>query len=87
MSYSVEQFDKDLENEFAWPGGYQRYFITSDGAALSFKSATKNADLIREAIRDNDNCGWRVEACDINWENADLYCDDTSERIPSAYAD
>jgi len=28
-----------------------------------------------------------VVGCDINWEDAGLYCDDTNELIESAYAD
>jgi hypothetical protein len=29
----------------------------------------------------------RPVACDVNWENPDLYCDLCGERIESAYAD
>lgn len=87
-SYTVEQFNAQLTSgAFAWPGGYPLYFITSDGGALSFESATKNADLIRAAITDKDDSGWRVVGCEVNWEDAELYCDDTGKRIPSAYAE
>jgi hypothetical protein len=72
---------------WAWPGGYPCYFITSDGAALSFKSARQERRNILEAIRDQDNSGWRIVAMDVNWEDAELYCDHTNERIESAYAE
>ena len=41
-AYTSTQFTTDLANPYAWLGGYPRYFITSDGAALSFKTAQEN---------------------------------------------
>ncbi|WP_028165470.1 hypothetical protein [Bradyrhizobium elkanii] len=73
---------------YAWPGGYPLYFITADGAALSFKAAKAERRNILEAIRDDDKrSGWRVVAIEINWEDGNLICDHTSERIESAYAE
>jgi hypothetical protein len=84
----VEEFNAALEaGPYAWPGGYPQYFITRDGAALSFQAAIDNADLIRESIADDCNDGWQVVAIDVNWEDADLYCDHTNARIESAYAE
>jgi hypothetical protein len=88
MNYTVDNFVRDLAEPYAWPGGYPRYFITADGAALSYKAAETERRLIRRAIRTNDNTGgWRVVGCDINWEDAELYCDHTGYRIESAYAE
>jgi hypothetical protein len=88
MQYSADQFVRDLAEPYAWPGGYPRYFITADGAALSYAAAENERRLIRRAIRTDDNTGgWRVIGCDINWEDADLYCDHTGARIESAYAE
>lgn len=84
---TVQQFDEALGEPYAWPGGYPRYFITSDGAALSYKAAQENAEVIRDAIRVKDNGGWRVVAVDVNWEDTELYCDHTGEKIESAYGD
>lgn len=84
---TVDQFNKELESPYAWPGGYPRYFIMSDGDALSFKAAKENADLIREAIASNSNNGWRVVAVDINWEDHWLTCAHTGELIESAYGE
>ncbi len=82
------QFNKALaDGQYAWPGGYQMYFITSDGAALSFEAAHDNARLIRDAIIAQDGNGWNVIAVEINWEDSDLYCDHTGEKIPSAYGE
>lgn len=73
---------------FAWPGGYPCYFITADGAALSWRAAREERRLILSALRDRDNTGgWLVTGLDTNWEDPALYCDHTGERIPSAYAE
>lgn len=72
---------------YAWPGGYPLYFITNDGAALSFKAAKDNARSIIESIAHNARDGWRVVACDVNWEDDSLLCDATFEQIPSAYGE
>ena len=87
MKYSTKQFKTDICEPYAWPGGYPRYFVTSDGAALSYKSALHNQHLIIDSIENDSNDGWQVIGCDINWEDAGLYCDDTNERIESAYAE
>jgi hypothetical protein len=76
---------------YAWPGGYPVYFITSQGDTLSFEAVRENwrdvvAAHICERYRRHGN-GWDVAACEINWEDPDLYCEHTGKRIKSAYAD
>lgn len=85
---SVSDFRKAYRNgPYAWPGGYPCYFVTNDGAALSWRSAYYNRRNILEAIANKLNDGWRIVGVDVNWEDPALYCADTSERIPSAYAE
>lgn len=83
--YTADKFSADLSEPYAWPGGYPRFFITDDGAALSYAAAKQNKRLIRHAIRTKSNCGWRVVGCEINWEDGELYCAHSNERIESAY--
>lgn len=71
---------------YAWPGGYPLYFVTSDGAALSFAAARAERRAILQAIASNDTrSGWRVIGADVNWEDSTLICDHTGDRIESAY--
>jgi hypothetical protein len=77
---------------YAWPGGYPCFFLMSDGAALSFKAAKAERRELLEALvdyRDNphESSGWRPVALEINWEDSELYCAHTNERIESAYAE
>lgn len=73
--------------EVTWPGCYPLFFITSDGAALSFDSVRENLRSVLDSIRTRSNDGWRVVACDVNYEDAQLYCAHSNKRIPSAYAE
>lgn len=66
-------------------GGYPLYFITSDGAALSFDSVKNNFRAVVDSIKNQVNDGWRVVGCDVNYEDTDLYCDHSNEKINSAY--
>ena len=71
--------------KYAWPGGYPMFFITSDGAALSFEAVEQEFYQVVYSIRNKIDDGWRVVGCDINYENADLVCDHTGNPIESAY--
>ena len=71
---------------YAWPGGYPLYFLCQDGSALSFSTVRKEFKLVVDAMQDPDlRNDWRVVACDVNWEDGDLYDAHTSERIAPAY--
>ena len=83
---SVSDFRKAMRHgPYAWPGGYPCYFVTSDGAALSFKAAKEERRNIIDSIANRYDDGWRVVGVDVNYEDSALYCDHTGERIGSAY--
>lgn len=80
------QFKSTLRGgEFTWPGGYPMFLVCSDGAPICFACARKEARSIIDSIRRHLASGWRVEACDINYEDTALFCDHCGEKIPSAY--
>ena len=83
---TVKDLKQALRNgPYAWPGGYPLYFITSDGAALSFKAVRENFRCVIWSIKNKVNDGWRVQAMNVNYEDNELYCDHTGEKIESAY--
>jgi hypothetical protein len=83
---TIEELDKAIsDGPYTQLGMYPKFFITTDGGVLSFDSVKKHIELIREAISDKaDVGGWRVCACDVNWESV-LYCDHSGKQIESAY--
>lgn len=72
---------------FAWPGGYPLHFVTSDGECLSFESVRAEYRQVSAAIREHSRDGWRVVACEVNWEDADMTCAHSSLPIESAYGE
>lgn len=89
---SRREFFSTLRNgPYAWPGGYPLYFVCKDGEALSFKAARQNAKQIGRALRqwrtEPSLSQWAVIGVDVNWEDPNLYCADSGERIESAYAE
>jgi hypothetical protein len=66
-------------------GGYPTYFITNDGCAWSHHGVRAEwRTIARDWIT---GLGPRPVACNINWEDSELTCELTNERIVSAYAD
>ena len=59
------------------------YFVTEDGAPMSFQAVVQTKNLVRNAIQnDNNDEGFKVVSAAVNYENPRLYCDFTAERIP-----
>jgi len=80
---TVAQFKAALRaGAYAWPGGYECSFVTSDGAAICFKCARQEARNIFDSIRHDLRDGWRVMACDCsaNYDDVQI-CDHCSETI------
>lgn len=69
-------------------GGYPLYLIAADGEAMSFNAVLMNLRQVLDAFdatySHND---WRIVGCEVNWEDASLFCAHTNHRIPSAYAE
>lgn len=88
---SISDFRRAVRNgPYAWPGGYPLYWIMADGAAIAFDVARVSWEgrLMLEALRNpRANDQWLPIAVEANWEDAELFCDHTGERIPSAYAE
>ena len=74
-----------------FPGCYPLYFVTLDGEAVSFKAVEANPRRYFSELREYTSGRWgtghgdRIFGTDINFEDDDLYCADTGEKIPSAY--
>jgi hypothetical protein len=82
------EFARDLKyGPYAWPGGYPRFLVMSDGACLCFKCAEKERAQIRRSAMTKARDGWAPMGFDVNWENPDLFCDHCNARIESAYAE
>ena len=84
---TVAWFMGTLRGKYTSYGCYPLFWLCSDGETLSYEVCRANAARIARSIRDGSNDGWRVVACDANWEDPAMYCAHTNERIESAYAE
>lgn len=76
--------------QYAWPGGYQLAFVTSDGGLLCFDCVRENYRSVSGSIRNEINDGWRVEAVTIMHDGeAEYYecCDHCSKVLALAQPD
>jgi hypothetical protein len=73
---------------WAWPGGYPMYFVMADGEALSFKAARSELRQLLWAFKSADRHEqWRAIGVEINYEDPDLVCAHTGEKIECAYCE
>lgn len=85
---NTHQFKSTLRaGPYVFPGAYPLYFTTLDGGALCFTCTKVEAKNIIYSIRYKISDGWLVKACDINYEDFDLYCDHCNSVIEAAYND
>ena len=79
LSEKIQKLADENKGElpsFAWPGGYPIFYLDNENNVLCPECANKHDEYNGEII-----------AHDINWEDKNLYCDDCSKRIDSAYAE
>ncbi len=83
--------DSLREGRFTSLGSYPKFYVTADGGVLSHEAVRSNLLQVGRAmgrLRKYPCHGqWRVVSVQVNWEDPELYCDDTGERIESAYAE
>jgi hypothetical protein len=77
-----------IRAKFAWPGGYELFFITSDGGCLCMDCARKEYRQISWSIRNNCSDGWKVTGteCSANCDGP-LNCDHCNYELISGYED
>lgn len=68
---------------YAWPGGHALYFVTADGAVLSYDAVRSEFRQIAEAFKNNDvRSGWRVAGLASTAEDDETpVCDHTGRSI------
>lgn len=73
--------------ELAWPGRLPMFMITDDGGCLHFDCVRDELRNVLWSIKSECSDGWRVVACDINYEDGEMICAHCGERIESAYGE
>jgi hypothetical protein len=85
MNTQIKSSIKSALDGYAWPGGYPVYLIMADNGVLCPDCVKKNIRLIIKANLTGYCKDWQPVTAQINYEDADLYCDNCCKRIESAY--
>ena len=81
----LPRLDSGKLQYYAWPGGYPLFYVTQDGGTLCPDCA--NSAESKGLTDDPDDTQWYIIACQANWEDESLYCDNCSDYIEFAYGD
>lgn len=68
-------------------GSYPVFYIVSDGESLCVNCVRENYRVISSAVRERSRDGWRVIACDVNYEDITMTCAHCGQLIESAYGE
>jgi hypothetical protein len=60
---TTAQLKASLRNPYAWPGGYEIVYFTSDGALLCADCVRKHLRSVLDSIKTHSRDGWRVVGC------------------------
>lgn len=74
-------------NPYAWPGGYPKHAVMSDGECCCAACIKENFPIVARATRDGDRSGWALSAVEINWGDTDITCANCGQAIESAYGE
>lgn len=70
--------------KYTFPGGYAVYFLTSDGAVLSYDSVRSEFRNVAYSVRSKSNDGWRVVGigctCDCDVDDIPI-CDHSGSPV------
>lgn len=84
---AIKQLKDLIRHPFAWPGGYPKFGVFTDGGAVCHVCAKDNFRSILRATKQQLRDGWQFESQRINWEEPHLICGQCGHRIESAYAE
>ena len=84
QSKALRLADQVAESPYAFPGGYPKFAITSDGACLCPECCKTERESIATTTGSD---GWNVVGIDLNYEDDHLFCDHCSVKIESAYGE
>ena len=61
MIKSVKNLKMSLRaGKYAWPGGYEVFFLTYDGEVMCYDCVLSNFGLVAASVKAEDHSDWRV---------------------------
>lgn len=67
--------------------GYPLYLIFGDGEACCFDCAKKEYPRIARDMKEGFDSSFQIVACEVNYEDENLFCAHCNNKIASAYGE
>jgi hypothetical protein len=84
---SVNAVKDIIRAPYAWPGGYAKVLVMTDGESMCAACVKENYRSILRSTRDNDRSGWQAYAAYIHWDGVPLQCANCNTDMPSEYGE
>lgn len=84
---SINSVKNIIREPYAWPGGYNKVLVMTDGESLCADCVKDNYRIILRATRDHDRSGWGAVGAEIHWEGPAIHCANCNKEMPSEYGD
>ena len=82
----IRDIKEYIRHPYAWPGGYPKTLILSDGECLCPKCAKENFRQVLEATKARDHSGWRADCVNVIYEtDSPIECCNCNQNIEVAY--
>ncbi len=63
-----------IRHPYAWPGGYERVLVTTDGGLICNKCAREEYYSMLHSTRGGYNDGWAVEGSAVVYSDEEEFC-------------
>jgi hypothetical protein len=60
--YTTRDLKIDLRAPYAWPGGYEKFFLTDDCVILCGKCIRENFRNVLDSMKTETRDGWKIES-------------------------
>ena len=81
---TIRRVKEAVRNKYAWPGGYELAFVTSDGALLCTDCVRKNWRAVLDDMKtDYPSSGWKISAITYEAVSAETCKEDGNEDLIS----
>lgn len=80
MGSNIKQLKEAIRQPYAWPGGYEKSALMSDGGAICMGCCRDNFRNIVDSTKKNIGDGWKLESIGIVWEG-ECQCDQCGKDL------
>ena len=85
MRKRINELKDAIRHPYAWPGGYAKRILLSDGETLCQSCCKEHFRSILDSTKHQLHDGWVFETVYIHWEGDSEYCAHCNAQLDSEY--